>query len=125
MQLLVAYQSDAAGSNMATFISKNMTKDGNVYRGKEIPDFNGHYIFGIFSSKAGTPDAKIFIAKRNESGLWPFDDIILKNYPNNLGQYLKGFGQDLDGEIYIATSGQQGPSGTTGKIYKLAMVSKK
>jgi len=37
MQLLVAYQSDPAGSNMATFISKNMIKDGgDVYRGKNF-----------------------------------------------------------------------------------------
>ncbi len=36
MQLLVAYQSDPAGSNMATFISKDMTKEGDVYRGKNF-----------------------------------------------------------------------------------------
>jgi D-aminoacyl-tRNA deacylase len=36
MQLLVAYQSDPAGSNMASFISKDMTKDGDVYHGKNF-----------------------------------------------------------------------------------------
>ena len=36
MQLLVAYQSDPAGSNMASFISKNMTQNGDVYRGKNF-----------------------------------------------------------------------------------------
>ena len=34
MQLLVAYQDDPAGNNMATFISQNMKKDGEIYRGK-------------------------------------------------------------------------------------------
>lgn len=34
MQLLVAYQSDPAGFNMANFISKNMEKDGDIYCGK-------------------------------------------------------------------------------------------
>jgi len=36
MQLLVAYQSDPAGSNMAAFISKEMTKEGDVYHGKNF-----------------------------------------------------------------------------------------
>jgi len=33
MQLLVAYQDDPAGNNMANFISQNMKKDGEIYRG--------------------------------------------------------------------------------------------
>jgi D-aminoacyl-tRNA deacylase len=36
MQLLVAYQSDPAGSNMATYIAKDLEKDGDVYRGKHF-----------------------------------------------------------------------------------------
>ncbi len=99
---------------------------GNVYRGRDIPDFRGKYIFGIFSSRPQTADGKIFISHRSSgSGLWSFDQIALKNYPDNIGQYLKGFGQSLDGEIYLATSGVAGPTGATGKIYKLAMVGKK
>lgn len=36
MQLLLAYQSDPAGFNMATYIVKNMDKDGGIYRGKHF-----------------------------------------------------------------------------------------
>ena len=36
MQLLVAYQDDPAGNNMATFISQNMKKDGEIYRGTDF-----------------------------------------------------------------------------------------
>lgn len=36
MQLLVAYKDDPAGNNMTTFISQNMTKDGEIYRGKDF-----------------------------------------------------------------------------------------
>lgn len=35
MDLLVAYDQDPAGHNMAKFISKDMTKEGNIYRGKK------------------------------------------------------------------------------------------
>jgi D-aminoacyl-tRNA deacylase len=36
MQLLVAYQDDAAGNNMANFISHDMKKDDEIYRGKDF-----------------------------------------------------------------------------------------
>lgn len=36
MQLLVAYQDDPAGHNMAKFISQEMRKDGNIFRGKHF-----------------------------------------------------------------------------------------
>ena len=36
MQLLVAYQKDPAGYNMAKFISRNLKEDGDIYRGKNF-----------------------------------------------------------------------------------------
>jgi D-aminoacyl-tRNA deacylase len=36
MQLLVAYQDDAAGNNMANFISHDMKKDDEIYRGRDF-----------------------------------------------------------------------------------------
>jgi len=36
MQLLVAYQEDPAGNNMAKFISRNLKEDDNIYRGKNF-----------------------------------------------------------------------------------------
>jgi len=34
MELLVAYQDDPAGSNMAKFLSGKMKRDGEIFRGK-------------------------------------------------------------------------------------------
>jgi glucose/arabinose dehydrogenase len=95
---------------------------GNVYRGTTIPDFAGRYIFGIFSSGFVAPDGKLFVAQSKSSGLWSYEEIALKDHPDNLGLFLKGFGQDEKGEVYITGSTVLGPSGTTGKVYKLAMV---
>ena len=36
MQLLVAYQSDPAGSNMASLISKQMKKEDEIYKGNNF-----------------------------------------------------------------------------------------
>jgi glucose/arabinose dehydrogenase len=92
---------------------------GNVYRGSELPFLRGKYIFGLFAQKGGTPNGKVYMANPSTSGLWSYDDIPFTNMATDLGQYLKGFGQDLNGEVYLMTSGVQGPSGTTGKVYKL------
>jgi len=93
---------------------------GNVYRGHDIPDFKGMYIFGSFSQPGNVPNGELFIARPGGgSGLWDFAEVTLKDYPNDLGYYLKGFGQDKEGEIYLTVSGVAGPTDVTGKVFKL------
>jgi len=91
---------------------------GNVYRGDSLPNLQGRYIFGSFSQD-GQPNAKVYSAQMAASGTWPHEELKLKSYPDNLGQYLKSVGQDQAGDIYLLTSGQQGPSGATGKVFKM------
>jgi hypothetical protein len=50
---------------------------------------------------------------------WPYEEVSLKNHPNDLGYYLKGFGQDNDGEVYVTVSSIAGPQGNTGKVFKI------
>ena len=91
---------------------------GHVYRGKSIPGLQGKYVFGSFS-RSFSPQGEIFVAQPAGPGLWPFQELTLKSFSDHIGQFIKGFGQDLDGEIYVTTSTTLGPSGTTGKVYKL------
>ena len=92
---------------------------GNVYRGSALPGFDGKYIFGTFAQTQGSPDGELFISTPAGQGTWSYDELNLVSYPNDLGYYLKGFGQDNKGEIYLAVATNAGPSGTTGKIMKL------
>lgn len=94
---------------------------GNVYRGSLLPSWKGRYIFGIFSQD-GKPNGKLYIADGNPSGNWSNSVLSLKSFPTDLGQYVKSIGQDQSGEIYVLTSGQLGPQGATGKVYKLIAV---
>jgi hypothetical protein len=94
---------------------------GNVYRGKLIPWLTGKYVFGIFS-QGGNSNAKLYYANQTSTYPWSFSEIKLKDYIPDLGQFIKGFGQDLSGEIYITTSTESGLQGTTGKVYKLVPV---
>jgi len=93
---------------------------GNVYRGDDIPGLKGKYVFGSFSAPEDAAEGQIFVSKGGfGSGLWSIEKISLKSFPDHLGQYVKGFGQDLKGEIYVLTTVEGGPTGNTGKIYKL------
>jgi glucose/arabinose dehydrogenase len=92
---------------------------GNVYRGNSIPSYNGKYIFGSFAQPGGTPNGELFISTPSSQAAWDYEEISLVSYPNDLGHYLKGFGQDNDGEIYLTMTTALGPSGSTGKIFKL------
>ena len=92
---------------------------GNVYRGSTFPQYQGRYIFGSYSASGTAPQGELFVANSAATGLWSFEDLKPKDYPTNLGYYLKGFGEDQSGELYITVSGVAGVSGTTGKVFKL------
>ncbi|MBL7697401.1 MAG: PQQ-dependent sugar dehydrogenase [Chitinophagaceae bacterium] len=93
---------------------------GNVYRGNDIPGLKGKYVFGSFSAAEGAAQGQIFVSRGGfERGLWSYEKLNLKSFGEHLGQYVKGFGQDLSGEMYVLTTVEVGPTGNTGKIYKL------
>ena len=92
---------------------------GNVYRGNRINGLGGKYIFGSFSKTGASPQGELFWATPAGQSLWPFQELNIAGRPDHLGEFVKGFGQDDKGEIYVTTSLRLGPSGTTGKVYKL------
>ena len=92
---------------------------GNVYRGKAISGWDGKYIFGTFSQSATTADGELFISQTSNASEWTYDEVNLKSHANDIGYFLRGFGQDNDGEIYLTVSSMSGPSGNTGKVFKL------
>lgn len=97
---------------------------GNVYRGNNIPGFQGKYIFGSFAQNFSAPNGEIFIANPAGPGLWSFQEIQLASSSDDIGYYLKGFGLDLEGEIFVTVSSMLRPSGTTGKVFKLILAEK-
>ena len=92
---------------------------GNVYRGNSIPGLEGKYLFANFSASSSSPMGELYVSNPGGPGLWSFEKLPLKSYPDNIGHYIKGFGQDLSGEIYVLGSMQLGPAGTTGKVFKI------
>jgi glucose/arabinose dehydrogenase len=93
---------------------------GHVYRGSALPQFFGRYVFGDWSREFEEPDGSVFLATPRKKGLWHMEQLRIATSPTGrVGHYVLGFGQDLAGEMYLLTTDQTGPSGTTGKVYRL------
>jgi glucose/arabinose dehydrogenase len=93
---------------------------GHVYRGRDLPRLRGRYIFGDFSRALDRPDGSVFAATPRARGLWDRQELRIRNTPDGrVGHYVLGFGQDRRGEVYLLTTDSEGPTGTTGKVYRL------
>jgi len=90
---------------------------GFVYRGTALPAWQGKYIFGMLSVD-GNATGKVFSADMTSSGMWTYSGVPIDSL-SNLGTFLKSFGQDQSGEMYLLTSDQLGPQGASGKVYKI------
>jgi glucose/arabinose dehydrogenase len=91
---------------------------GNVYRGKSFQALSGMYVFGGATASFTSPDGRLYASPQQGSGLWTIHELLLGG-TTRLGYVVKGFGNDADGNVYIAASKVLGPAGTTGTIFKI------
>jgi glucose/arabinose dehydrogenase len=99
---------------------------GHVYRGTTLPQFRGRYIFGDWSRSFGQPDGSLFVAKPRERGLWEMSELGVATSPNGrLNARLLGFGEDDARELYVLTTNNTGPTGSTGRVFKVVRPSGK
>lgn len=95
---------------------------GMVYRGDALPAFQGRYIFGDWSTSFGQPDGILLVATppATTGEVWSFEEVRVATEENGrLGRYLLSFGQDTDRELYVLTSDTSGPTGDTGKAFRI------
>jgi hypothetical protein len=60
------------------------------------------------------------LARPSEQGRWSIEEIEVAGSPGRrVNAFVRSFGQDDEGEIYLMTSDSAGPSGETGKIYRI------
>jgi glucose/arabinose dehydrogenase len=86
---------------------------GFRYHGTRFPNLIGRYITGDFG-RFNAPEGRLFVLDRSE-----FRELRLGHDNRSLGHWIKGFGQDQHGELYVFASTNLGPSGTSGKMLKL------
>ncbi|HKH91448.1 MAG TPA: PQQ-dependent sugar dehydrogenase, partial [Gemmatimonadaceae bacterium] len=91
---------------------------GNVYRGHDFPALAGMYVFGGATASFTTPDGRLFASVQEGDGLWTLHELLIGG-TDRLGYVVKGFGNDAQGNVYVAASKILGPTGTTGTIFKI------
>ena len=92
---------------------------GFVYRSSVIPGLDGKYVFGDFSRSFFPGDGRLFYG---DLGTGDINEFVIGTNDQDLGLYVKGFGQDAAGEIYLLASTALAPEGDTGLVIKLVPV---
>ncbi len=95
---------------------------GAVYRGSLAPALVGKYIFADWSSSFGKPRGTLFLATPPPKPTAMWDRQILHvelQSGDSFHEYVRSFGVDADGEMYVLTSENTGPYGNTGKVFKI------
>jgi glucose/arabinose dehydrogenase len=102
-------------------INRTVVVGGYIYRGKALPQFEGDYIFGDWSSSFTKGDGMLLAAMPSAAGmLWKIEEIkVAGNNTGRINAFVRSFGQDDQGELYVLTSDVAGPKGDTGEIYKI------
>ncbi len=95
---------------------------GFVYRGAALPELQGRYVFGDWSTNFGMPDGTLLVgsAPNSEGELWSIAELPITNTEDGRPHlFVLGFGQDAEKELYVLTTDITGPTGTTGKVWKI------
>jgi glucose/arabinose dehydrogenase/plastocyanin len=91
---------------------------GYVYRGSGSPCLEGTYLFGDFSADFG-PTGRLYYLTEPMPGQFEILRIQIGFDDQPLGRYLKGMGEDEDGEVYALVSTDLAPTGSTGEVLKI------
>ena len=88
---------------------------GFVYRGDEIKQLRGRYVFGDYSSEIGTPaNGHVFTLGKNNR----VENVQVFGR-KSLGLAVLGWGRDHEGELYLLANTTGTLNGTTGVVMKL------
>lgn len=87
---------------------------GFKYNGSD-PAFDGLYITGDFSRGFAMPGGRLFYVNPSNQ----FREFNIGFPPQPLGLFLKGFAEDLDGNIYVCGSQNLAPAGSNGVVLRM------
>ncbi len=97
---------------------------GFVYRGSRNPTLFGKYVFGDFSGQFATPSGRLYYLEESTPGNFEIQEFRIGIEDDPYGLFLKGFGEDEDGEIYTCGSTALAPFGNTGIVHRIVILPK-
>ena len=98
---------------------------GFVYRGSVYPPLQGKYVYGDFSGDFG-PTGRLYYFDTTGPETHQRKEFYISPRGDPFGLFLKGFGEDEDGEVYVCASNELGPgtaagrgTGDTGVVFRI------
>jgi len=88
---------------------------GYTYTGSAIPELDGLYVFGDFSTGFFSPDGRLFYTDL-EVPFTPILEFQLSGGNPPLDTFVKSFGEDQSGELYVLVGTNLGPYMTSGGV---------
>lgn len=92
---------------------------GFVYRGSQCPALVGRYVFGDFAAAFTSPTGRLYYFDTTGPDVYKRRQFFLAPDNAPLGLFLKSFGEDGDGELYVLASTALGPFGTGGGVFRI------
>jgi plastocyanin len=95
---------------------------GNIYRGGALSELEGQYLFADWSTAFDVGDGTLFAAEpaAADGEMWPMRELRITNSENGrVNAFILSFGMDAGGEMYLLTTTTPGPTGETGRIYRI------
>lgn len=77
-----------------------------------IDEFDGRYVFADWRA-----DGRLFVAEPTDEGLWPLSTVRIRG--ESVAPFVRAFGRDPDGRLYVLTSRRGGVEGSTGALHRL------
>ena len=114
---IIEYRNAGAAEGIGTAVI-----GGFVYRGTSLASLSGAYVFADFTTSRSRPDGVLFVATRpaTPGDWWSMAELEISSSPNGrVGEYIRALGQDADNELLLLTSEVAGPTGRTGKVYRI------
>lgn len=93
---------------------------GYVYRGEAFPELQGHYVFGDWGQSFSEASGTFIVGHPQVADDGTVTGLELEHV-ERLDEFIMGFGEGADGEIYMLTSAITGPDGSTGKVYRVVV----
>ncbi|MDB6040974.1 MAG: hypothetical protein JWM99_4815 [Verrucomicrobiales bacterium] len=87
---------------------------GYLYRGSAVSSLSGKYVTGDLGELDKPSFGRLFFLEGSQ-----VKELRIGSDDRPLGMFLKGFGEDRNGELYVFGSTNVGPSGTAGKMFKI------
>lgn len=90
---------------------------GYVYRGSAVGTLAGKYVTGDWGNFS-VPSGRLFYLDSGNV----FKEFRIGREDRPLGEWVKGFGEDAAGELYVCVGRTLGPVGTSGRVLKIVPV---